>query len=164
MNKNLLTVLGLPLLVVMLAVAGFVGFTWWDRGAPPGMQPPVHDVALADLNRNHRGVRVSGTAHLTVKLVQRSGEDHWYLFPLFEKGDTEGRHIAVMVRTQRRPKDLYSFEDLTLEGLARPPGTLLPRSTQEQYLSRGYTFAEDFVLVEDFREPEPSGEAPTRQE
>ena len=157
MKHPLVLVLGLPLRVFLLSAAGFVGFVWWDRGAPPGFQPPAEPVAVADITRNHRGVRVEGTAHYGVKLVQKAGDSTWYLFPLFEPGDTASRDIRVVVRTQRKPGELYSFEDLQVEGLARPPGTLMPRSTQDQLTSRGYTFSPDFVLVEEFATPTPDG-------
>jgi hypothetical protein len=143
------------MLVFLLSAAGFVGFVWWDRGAPPGVQPPTEPVAVAELTRNHRGVRVEGTAHYSVKLVQTAGDETWYLFPLFPPGDTAGRDVTVVVRTQRKPGELYSFEDLVVEGLARPPGTLMPRSTQDQLTNRGYTFSPDFVLVEEFEAPAP---------
>lgn len=158
MKHPLLLVVGLPLLVFTLAASIFVGFVWWDRGAPPGFEPPVEDVAVADLTRSHRGVRIKGTAHYGVKLVQKQGDETWYLFPLFAPSDTAGREVSIVIRTQRKPGDLYSFEDLVVEGLARPPGTLMPQSTQEQITRRGYHFAEDFVLVEEFDRP-PGGEA-----
>lgn len=156
MKHPLFVVVGLPLVVFLLSAAGFVGFVWWDRGAPPGMQPPTEVVAVSDITRNHRGVEVQGTAHYTVKLVQKAGDETWYLFPLLEPGDTAGRSVRVVVRTQRKPGDLYSFEDLVVRGLARPPGTLFPRSTQDQLIKRGYLLDADFVLVEEFPPEAPA--------
>ena len=150
MKSPLFIIFGLPMLVLLAAATAWAGFVWWDRGAPPGFQPPLYDVALSDLNRNHRGVRVQGTAHYALKLVQKQGNETYYLFPLLPPGDTKAREIHAMVRTQRQPSSLYSYEDLVVEGLARPPGTLVPASTQDQISGRGYHFTEGFVLIEAF--------------
>ena len=114
----------------------------------------MHDVAISEITRDHRGVRVHGTAHYGVQVRQQTadGEQAWTLFPLFEKGDVEGRQIRVMIRTTREPDQLYSYEELTVEGLARPPGRLVPSNTQESLLKMGYDFAEGFVLIEEFDE------------
>jgi hypothetical protein len=150
MKNPLFIIFGLPLLVLVAAVIAWASFVWWDRGAPPGFQPPVEEVSLAELNRNHRGVRVQGTAHYALKLVQRQGSETYFLFPLLSPGDTKAREIRAMIRTKSEPSSLYSYEDLVVEGLARPPGTLVPISTQDQISGRGYHFAEGFVLIEAF--------------
>lgn len=154
MKNPLFIIFGLPLLVLLAAAGAWAGFVWWDRGAPPGFQPPVHDVALSELNRNHRGVRVQGTAHYALKLVQKQGDQTYYLFPLLPSGDTAAREIHAMVRTTVQPSSLYSYEDMVVEGLARPPGTLVPASTQDQIAGRGYHFTDDFVLIEAFVDDE----------
>ena len=150
LKNPLFIIFGLPVLVLLAAATAWAGFVWWDRGAPPGFQPPVEDVLLADLNRNHRRVRVQGTAHYALKLVQKQGDETYYLFPLLPPGDTKAREIRAMVRTRKAPSSLYSYEDLVVEGLARPPGTLVPVSTQDQISGRGYHFSEGFVLIEVF--------------
>jgi len=147
MNKNVLAVL-VPFLVVVSAVIGFV---WWDRGAPPGFNPTPHPVSVSDVTRNHRGVRIAGTAQFAVRLNQTmpDGTVIW-VFPLMETGDTLGREIKVLVRSPRGPDKLTTYEDMTVEGLARPPGRLVDPKTREVFLQGGYNFAEGYVLVETF--------------
>lgn len=148
MKKLLLTTLG-PMAVVGAVVIGVI---WWDRGAPPGFRPPVEDVAVEDLTFEHRGVRVVGTAHYELRIQQSQGETTYTLYPLMDRGDTMGRTIHAMVRTTRTPDRLVSFEDVTIEGFARPPGRLVGRSVIEALLARGYDFEEDFVLIEEFED------------
>ena len=147
MKKLLLVILGPFLLVASVTI----GIIWWDRGAPPGFEPPMTDVLLSDLSRAHRGVRVRGTAHYELRITQRDAKGtSWYLFPLFPVGDTGGREITAIVRTTTQPDPLLGFEDLTLEGLARPPGRMISGKVVDALLERGYQFSEDFVLIEAF--------------
>jgi hypothetical protein len=67
-----------------------------------------------------------------------------------ETGDTLGREIKVLVRSPRGPDKLTTYEDMTVEGLARPPGRLVDPKTREVFLQGGYNFAEGYVLVETF--------------
>ena len=147
MNKNILAVL-----IPFAAVAGSViGFVWWDRGAPPGFNPTPHPVSVTDVTRAHRGVQIRGTAQFVVRLNQTmpDGERVW-VFPLMEPGDTLGREIKVLVRSAQGPDKLTTFEDMTVEGLARPPGRLVDPKTREVFMDGGYDFAEGYVLVESF--------------
>jgi len=147
MKKLLIAILGPFLLVVTVSI----GIFWWANGAPPGFRPKIHDVAFEELNYDHRGVRVKGTAHYELRIQQGEEEgDTWYIFPLFPTGDTLGKHIRVMVRTPIAPDRLLGFEDLTVEGLARPPGQLVPRSVIGALLAKGYDVDERFVLIEQF--------------
>ena len=146
--RKLLVVIGGPLLLV---VGVTVGVVWWDRGAPPGFDPPVIDVALEDLNRDHRGVRFQGTAHYEARVAQSTADgERWSIFPVFPKGDTMSRDAHVLVRMPGDPDALYSFEDLRVEGMARPPGRLVPRAVREAIYDAGYSLTDDFVLVEQF--------------
>ena len=150
MRKLLWTVI--PPVVLVLAVT--VGVIWWDRGAPPGFRPTIHDVAVSEVSREHRGVRVNGTAHYPVRLrLTREGGETLFLFPIFEKGDTSSREISVMVQTTRAPDELLGFEDMTVEGLARPPGAEVPRDARQALEQAGYYFTEDFVLIQAFDDP-----------
>jgi hypothetical protein len=142
MKKLLLTILG----PFFLVVATTVGIIWWDRGAPPGFRPSVTDVTVQSISRDHRGVRISGTAHHELRIKQ--GE--YSLFPLMASGDTLGREIRVMVRSTREVDRLVGYEDLTIEGLCRPPGQMIPHSVAEALMERGYHFADDYVLIEAF--------------
>ena len=142
MKKLLLTILGPFLLVVGVTV----GVIWWDRGAPPGFRPSLTDVTVQTINRDHRGVRIAGTAHHELRIKQG---DH-NLFPMMAPGDTTGREILVMVRTTHEVGRLVGFEDLTIEGLCRPPGQMIPHAVAEALMERGYHFVEGYVLIEAF--------------
>ena len=143
MKKLILTIMG-PVVLVGSIVIGVI---WWDRGAPPGFRPPVVDVALSEISHDDRGVRVEGTAHYELRIQQELGDTTYILYPLMERGDTTGRTIRAMVRTAQVPDRLLSYEDVTVEGLCRPPGRLVSRSVIEALLARGYDFEEDFVLI-----------------
>lgn len=147
MSKTVIAVL-VPFCVV---VVGVVGLIWWDRGAPPGFDPTPHPVAIEDVTRDHRGVRLTGTAHYEVRLRQTmQGGEVFVLFPLMKSGDTMSREIDVLVRTQRTPEDMVTYEDLVVDGLARPPGRLVSPDVKDKLEDGGYHFAEGFVLVEAF--------------
>ncbi len=150
--RKLVLVIGVPFLLVASVTIGVI---WWDRGAPPGFDPPVVDVEISDINREHRGVRIRGTGHYEARVQQRSANgETWTLFPLFPKGDTLSREAHVLVRTTREIDTLYGFEDLTVEGMARPPGRLVPRAAREAIYDRGYALTDKFVLIEEFEPDE----------
>lgn len=146
MKKALLAVL-MPMSVVAV---GAIGFFWWDRGAPPGFRPTLVDVAPSEITYDHRGVRLSGTAHYAGKLVQRSGSGArtWYMYPVLARGDTMGRYVEVVVRTTREPDPMLGFEDVVVEGLARPPGSIVGPGAREAMIEAGYELDEKLVLVE----------------
>lgn len=147
MSKSVIAVL-VPFCLVASAAIGVV---WWDRGAPPGFNPTPHPVELAEITRDHRGVRLTGTAHYEVRLRQKmEGGDVYTLFPLMKSGDTMSREIKVLVRTQRTPEDMVTYEDMVVDGLARPPGRLVSPDVRDKLEEGGYHFAEGFVLVEAF--------------
>lgn len=151
MKKLALAVLG-PILLVALAALAFV---WWERGAPPGFRPEAVDVDVESITRDHRGVRISGTAHLQARLRQTAGGETFYVYPLLPKSDTLGREIHVILRTTVQPNDLYGFEDRSIEGFARPPGNVVDRTVKKALQKKGYHFTEDFVLIEEWA-PEPA--------
>ncbi len=102
-------------------------------------------------------VRVSGMAHYTSVVTQQvpggllREPQTWYLFGLFAPYDTEGRNIRLLVRTQRPPEHLVSFELMTIEGrLQRPTLHNVPFDTEILLGkgSSGYFFADDMLLVE----------------
>ena len=144
MKKLLLTILGPFFLVASVTV----GVIWWDRGAPPGFRPSVSDITVDTINRDHRGVRIKGTAHHELRITQ--GE--YNLFPLMSPGDTLGREIKVMVRSSAEVDRLVGFEDLTIEGLCRPPGHMIPHTIAEALMERGYHFADNYVVIEAFED------------
>ena len=110
-------------------------------------------VELEDITLDNRGVRVKVTAHYEARVKQRTPgtDDVWWLFPVFERGDTMGRVITAVVRTTNEPNTLYGFEDLTVEGFVRPPGRLVPREAREGIIgTSSYVFDEGYVLIEEF--------------
>ncbi len=149
-TRILLTILG-PMLLVLGATVGVI---WWDRGAPPGFRPPVVEVSPATITRENRGVRIQGTLHNEARLKQTvAGEDEvWWLIPMFPKGDTLGREVRVLLRTRQTPDGFYGIEDRTVEGFARPPGSLLPGAARDALEKKGYHIAEGVVLVEEWED------------
>ncbi|MAY81885.1 MAG: hypothetical protein CL930_14035 [Deltaproteobacteria bacterium] len=147
MRKMLVAVLG-PCGAVAAATIGFI---WWERGAPPGFNPTPHPVTVSSINRENRGVRIRGTAHYEVRLRQKMEDGSvYYIFPLMKAEDTLGREIKVLVRAERMPDAMTTYEDMEVDGLARPPGTKVGPKTRESLLDGGYHFAEGYVLVEAF--------------
>lgn len=73
----------------------------------------------------HTCVTVAGMAHYSAVIKQRqpgsltTAAGTRYLFPLFMPHDTEGRAIRVLVRTERPPEDLVTFELMTVTGRVR---------------------------------------------
>jgi hypothetical protein len=55
-----------------------------------------------------------------------------------------------MVASDTAPEDLVSYEDLVVEGYARPAAARMDSQSQQVFLDLGYTFATDYVLVETF--------------
>ena len=156
MKKLLLTILGPFVLVAAVAL----GIYTWDNGALPFMRPAAVDVSVEDINYDdYRGVRVKGTAHYELRIQQKEGDQLYTMYPLFPPGDTIGRDVRVIVRTKKVPDRLLGFEDVTVEGLARPPGRLVPSAVTDALLERGYSIQDDFVLINEFdEEDEEAGE------
>jgi len=145
MRKPLLAVL-LPFLIV---ASGAIGYHYWDTGALPGLQPSFHPVTVAGISAEDRGVRIHGTAHYTVQLhqVYEDGE-RWMMFPLTAPGDTLEREVKVLVRAQHVPEELVTYEDLEIDGLARPAGGRVSPKVIDALRGEGYSFAEKVIMVE----------------
>ena len=141
----------IPALVVVFVALGLVT---WRRGALPGFQPTVHDVAWSALSEADRGVRVSGTAHYPVRLKAGDPADGpvSYLFPLFDKGDTAGREIRVLVKTRIAPDPLLGYEERTVVGLVQPIGNSVPSDARHALELEGYTFAPAPLLITTFED------------
>jgi hypothetical protein len=131
-----------------------VGVVWWDRGAPPGFRPTVHEVRPTELTYDHRGVSLVGTAHYPVQVTQRGGSSGqtWWIYPVFERGDTMGRYVLVLVRSTRQPDPMLAFEDVRIDGLARPPGSIIGPDVRKAFVEAGYELDERLVLVEAFED------------
>jgi hypothetical protein len=145
--KKLAATVLLPILAVCLGVFVFV---WWERGAPPGMRPAVVDVTPSALTMDHRGVRMLVTAHHDARLEQEVSGAVWHMYPVFDKGDRDGRTVKVILRTPTAPNPLYSYEERVVTGFARPPGRLVPPAARELMEQRGYTLDQRLVLVEEW--------------
>jgi hypothetical protein len=147
MNRTVVAVL-FPFLAV---ASGTIGVIWWDRGAPPGFNPTPHPTAIEALTREHRGVRIKGTAHYEVRLSQtmEGGEIFW-IFPLMSQGDTLSREINVLIRTPRGPERMVTYEDLRIDGIVRPAGRVITPRIFDRFQDGGYDFSDGFVLIEPF--------------
>ena len=144
--KILLMLFGPPTLVAAIGV----GIYWWDRGAPPGFLPPVVDIDVEEITRNHRGVRVEGMARYDVRISQPGEKETHYLYPLMPLDNFNEKRIRVMVRSTIKPDRLVDMERLVIEGLARPPGLVVTQEVIDAWHEEGYKFDKRFVLIESF--------------
>ena len=144
--KIILMLLGPPTLVAAIGV----GIYWWDRGAPPGFEPKLFDVAVEEVNRNHRGVRIEGMARYDVRISQPNQDETHYLYPLMPLDNFNEKRIRIMVRSTIKPERLVDMERLVIEGIARPPGLLITQGVIDAWHEEGYKFDKKFVLVESF--------------
>jgi hypothetical protein len=152
-RKALIAVLGPFALVAVSAIA----YHRWDTGALPGLRPTYHPVTVASIDLDDRGVRIQGTAHFEVRLWQTMEDgERFFVFPLMKPGDTISRDIRVLVRTDRPPDDLSTYEDMIVDGLALPPGRQVGHKIKKSLKNQGYTFMDDVVLVESHAIRSPS--------
>lgn len=140
------------LLPCLLVFAVGVSLWRWEHGALPGLRPEVVEVDVDTITKDHRGVRITGTAHYGPKLKQTATDTDtvWWVYPLTAKGQTQERLIKVVVRTTRRPDPLLGFENRTVEGFARPPGRLLPQDARNAWAQKDYELADDVMLIEEW--------------
>jgi hypothetical protein len=117
------------------------------------------DMDWGDLGEDVPFVRVRGTAHYPVVIRQRVPgnllveERELFLFPLFDASDTSGRGIRVLVRTEREPDNLVSFETMTLEGyVSVPTPENVPFETEIALGKRSdYFFTDGMLLLEPWK-------------
>ena len=137
-----------------LVLCTIVFFLWMARLPPFDGHPEPTIVAFSELSRDFDAVRVEGTAHYPVRLsVTRPArfgtpESVWWLFPLFDKGDTHSRMIYAMVLSPTEPDRLTAFEDMMVEGWLRPPAVAVPPQAEEALRDENYSFDPDYVLLE----------------
>ena len=131
---------------VLIIITLRVAFVWWDRGAPPGFQPTIVDVTINTINRNHRGVRISGMARYDVRI--KVGNN--YVYPLMDAKKFNKKLIKVMIASPVQPSRLVDLEEMTVEGLARPPGGVINLKVYNAWRHKGFEFDDKFVLVESF--------------
>lgn len=156
--------LALPFSIMLVTITLF--FLWIARLPPFDGHPEPVPTALAELSYDQDAVRVEGTAHYVLRVSYDVGE-RWgrpahkrYLFPLFERHDTMGRHILAMVSSPHEPERLVSFEDLAIDGEARKPQVAVTASVVRAFQEAGYSFDDDYVLVEVYLEPSSGAAAP----
>lgn len=146
-----------PLYVALgAALIGF--FLWSARLWPFDGHPEPVEVTWAEATVEHDTLRVRGTAHYPVRVTQerqahfgRPGGT-WYVFPLFDEGDTLGRTIRIIVATPEPIDDLASYEDMTVEGWALPPPAAMTPASEDLFTEQGYRFEDDYFVVEAFAE------------
>lgn len=147
MNRKLLA------LYVALAMGLLVFFLWTARIWPFNTTPEPVDVSVAELDAELDTVRIQGTAHYEVRVsVVRparlgSPESTWWLYPVFDRGDINGRTITAMAYCPDEPEALVTYEDVTLEAWALPSGAM-PPGAASNFQDRGYAFADGFVVLE----------------
>ena len=134
--------------LVGVMVIGLVTFFLWLNRLPPfDALPEAPEVALMEVTAEDEAVTVTGTGHLMVKqrMVRPAslGRDEatLWLFPLV---------IAVMLVTPNEPDRLAGYEDFTVSGWARPAAALMTPGAEDELRSRGYSFADDYVVLEAF--------------
>jgi len=131
-------------------------FLWWNRLPPfDGHGEPV-PTEVSQLLVEMEEVQVKGTAHFPLRMsrtwprgIFTPGRTLWF-YPLFAFKDLEGRKIQAMVASDDEPDRLTSFKDIVVEGWARPPAARMDADSERAFLDVGYTFSEDYVLIETF--------------
>lgn len=143
-------------LYIALAAGLLVFFLWSAQLWPFSGHPEPVDVAWEDLRVEHDAVRVSGTAHYTLRVSQdRDGrfgrpDRTWYVAPFMKPGDTSSTLIEVVVATTVEPERLVSYEDLTVEGYALPKSAAMTPALEEAFRNAGYSFVDDYFVIEAF--------------
>lgn len=151
--RGVLVGLGLAAVAVGGVVAGVVS----SRSGPPAV---FATSGFGDLDpRQKRWIRLEGTAHYPATLTQNLDatmfreERTYYVFAFFPVHDTSSREIPLLVRTQRPPERLVSYETMTIEGRLGPLTERTVPSGSEKLLGEkvGYFFAEPVYLLEPVR-------------
>lgn len=124
-------------------------------GAPT---PPVEipESTFEALPEAGSWVSLRGQAHYDARIVQRRAASIFtearsdYVFGFFPEHATEDRRIRVLLRTQREPERLVSYETMTVEGQLVPITEAdLSGAVQEQLFHRtGYYLADDAMRLD----------------
>ncbi len=136
-------------------VAAGVGLKMWSLASSAPRCVAFDDLALDALDPESGCVRVTGQAHYEVVVRQTvpgnllRDEQTLFLFPLFAEGQTGERAVRVLVRTEREPEDLVSYETMTVEGRAElVTAEKVPFGTEIEIGKRSdYFFTDDMVLL-----------------
>ena len=147
--------------LLTIAVGGWLGFSYWERGALPWNNPDFIEVSIEELSLDNRGVKISGVALYKPKVYQTAkiktgcngyaGEETIYIFPLIE--DISSKRIKVMVRSKNPPpNDQVEKAFVTIQGIAYPPGKFpgsFNSDIRNKWKSKGYFLEKDLILIEE---------------
>lgn len=137
---------------------GLLGYLWWVNQAHVPRGEPVA-MAVQEVDGSTPFVRVEGMAHYPIKIRQTvpaslfSEERVYYLFPMFPPDDTSSRQVSLLLRTQRKPDDLVSYESIVVEGhVTRPTPEKVPFSAEMEFGKHSdYFFTDDLWVLEPWR-------------
>jgi hypothetical protein len=145
----------LPVAAVAVAAGGTVLIkSMSERDVPPASEARV--VPLDELDVADGYVRVKGMAHYQSVITQKvpsnllHDEATWYVYGFFPVHDSDNRAVRVLVRSQRKPEALVSYEVMEVEGWVGPPvPNKIPPSTETMLSNRSeYYFSDDMLLLE----------------
>ncbi len=138
-------------------LAAGVGAWVVSHRAPDTSQPPIPvKWQEADLVNLPRMVTIDGMAHYTATVHQdvpgnliRKPKEYW-LYGFFAPYDTDGRAIRLMVRTDREPEDLVSYELVRITGLlSRATPDKVPYQAEVMFGKESdYFFTDEMLLLE----------------
>jgi hypothetical protein len=139
---------------VVAAVAGALGIVWWQTSSWPCAD--YTQVDFFDLEPSTRCVTVTGMAHYDVVVTQTVlgngffADKTYYVFGLFPPGNTDEREIRVLVRTERKPERMVSYETMTVSGKLLPMDyRKVPFDTERRMGQQStYFFSDRIVLLE----------------
>ena len=143
----------LGMMFLALVAAAAVGRWAAQPRVPDG---PAEEITFEQLHDGAEVVRIKGMAHYASTITQTVpgglfGEDTtYYLYGFFPEHATTAGAIPLLVRTQRKPERLVTFEVMTVEGaLGRPTSRVVPPSTEAMLSKRtDYWFADEVLLLQ----------------
>ena len=144
--KKIFVFLFPPILCCVL----YIGFVWWERGAPPGFRPTIFDKDIEDLSLNDRGVRVHGWARHDIRTHFEKNNKKYYIYPIVPLQKMNDKVIHAMVVTTIEPNAMISIEEVTIEGLTQPAKYYVSKDLQTKWTMKGYAFGDRFLVIERF--------------
>lgn len=144
-----------PIALASVAV-GPIGF-WMSRDGRPLFSEPSYQ--LVPLDEAHpleaEFVEVSGMSHYPVVVRQEIPGNLFrsartvFLFPLMQPHDVDGRLVRLVVRTERQPAKLVSYEFMRVRGKVKiATARQVPFGTEEMLGRKGYYFADELLVIE----------------
>lgn len=140
---------------VLISGIGVAATTvWWANGG--WACDSYTEVPFFDLDPSTRCVRTRGLAHYEVVVTQQVAgngffpDRTYYVYGLFPEDNTDEREIRVLVRTERKPERMVSFEEMTIEGRLLPMDhRKVPFDTERRMGERSnYFFSDRIRLLE----------------